>query len=274
MSLLQTSESDTFTADELAAFDRDGFVVARGLGSEAFVAEMLSVTLEELARNDGPREFEAELQYPGAPSSMAATGGDTLRRLKQAHARHPVFTTWLSQPALGGRLRQLLGPEVVCPLAHHNCVMTKQPRHSSDTGWHQDIRYWSFERPELVSTWLALGPETPENGGLHVIPGSHRETYSGTRFDEELFLREDGTENRELLNRAVPVTLAAGDVLFFHCRTFHAATRNHSEQPKFSIVFTFRPADNPPLPGTRSSAMPEILLPSGEPSASANRPTA
>lgn len=253
--------ADTFNPDELAEFDRAGFAIVRGLADESLVSEMLAVTLEELSRDRGPREFEAELQYPGAPDSRDAKGGDTLRRLKQAHARHPVFTRWMADPRLGGRLRQLLGPRVVCPLAHHNCIMTKQPRHSSDTGWHQDIRYWAYERPELVSVWLALGPETTENGCLYVIPGSHRETYSGTRFDEELFLREDEPENRDLLDRAVPVTMQAGDVLFFHCRTFHAASRNHAEAPKFSVVLTFRSEENRPLPGTRSSAMPEILLP-------------
>ena len=143
--------------------------------------------------------------------------------------------------------------------------MTKQPRHSNDTGWNQDIRYWTFERPELVSAWLALGPEIPENGCLHLIPGSHRETYSGTRFDEDLFLREDLPENEPLIGKAVPARLEAGDVLFFHCRAFHAASRNHTESPKFSVVFTFRPEDNRPVPGTRSNGLPELLLPESPP---------
>jgi phytanoyl-CoA hydroxylase len=55
--------------------------------------------------------------------------------------------------------------------------------------------------------------------------------------------------------------LDPGDVLFFHCRTFHAAGRNQTSEIKFSAVFTFRPADNSPKPGTRSAAMPELLLP-------------
>jgi phytanoyl-CoA hydroxylase len=273
--LATPSAAETFLlgADDLARFERDGYVVARGLVPDAMRAEMLTVTLEELSRDRGPREFEAELQYPGAPQSRDDAGGNTLRRLKQAHARHPVFTRWLGDPALGGRLRQLLGGRVVCPLAHHNCIMTKLPRHSSDTGWHQDVRYWSFERPELVSSWLALGPETRENGCLQLVPGSHRQTYARDRFDDDLFLREDLDENRALLAGAVHAELEPGDVLFFHARTFHAATRNHTDQPKFSVVFTFRPEDNRPRPGTRSSSLPEILLPEVEPIRDAGRPT-
>ena len=37
--------------------------------------------------------------------------------------------------------------------------MTKQARYSSSTGWHRDSRYWHFQRPELISVWLALRDE-------------------------------------------------------------------------------------------------------------------
>jgi phytanoyl-CoA hydroxylase len=181
--------------------------------------------------------------------------------LKQALARDPCFLEWVSSPGLARRLGQLLGPRIIMPLAHHNCVMTKQPHYSSDTGWHQDIRYWSYERSELVSVWLALTPETLDNGCLRVIPGTHLTVLERLRFDEDLFLRGDLPENQELIARAVPVELEPGDVLFFHARTFHAASRNHSQATKYSVVFTFRPADNPPRRGSRSAAMPELLFP-------------
>jgi phytanoyl-CoA hydroxylase len=138
--------------------------------------------------------------------------------------------------------------------------MTKQPEFSSDTGWHQDIRYWSFTRPELVSVWLALGAETLDNGCLHLIPGSHRMTFERHRFDEDLFFRPDLPENSHLISTKIAAELSPGDVLFFHGRTFHAASRNFTPNPKFSVVFTVRPADNPPLPGTRSASMPELLI--------------
>ena len=193
--------------------------------------------------------------------SRSAVGGRTVRRLKLAHCRDVVFTEWLMCPELVGRLRQLVGPQVVAPLAHHNCIMTKQPRHSSETGWHQDIRYWSFERPELVSVWLALGREHPENGCLQLVPGTHRESFDRSRFDDDLFLRGDLPENQALMAGAVTAELEPGDVLFFHCRTFHAAGRNQTDEPKYSLVFTFRPLDNRPLPGSRSASLPELLIP-------------
>jgi phytanoyl-CoA hydroxylase len=221
---------------------------------------MRSVANEHLTRRIEPLELETDLHYPGAPASTKAEGGNTIRRLLQAQGRHPVFTRWLTSPQLTGRLHQLLGPKVIMPLAHHNCVMTKQARYSSETGWHQDIRYWSFERPELITAWLALGNETPENGGLKIIPGTHRLYFDATRLDEASFLREDLAENRALIDNHTDVMLQSGDVLFFHCRTLHAAGRNRTKEPKLSVVFTFRPADNLPLPGTRSTSLPELLF--------------
>ena len=167
---------------------------------------------------------------------------------------------WATAAPVAVRLRQLLGPRVALAQAHHNCVMTKDPRYSSLTSWHRDIRYWAFERPELVSVWFALGPERVDNGCLLVIPGTHRMDFAAERLDEAQFLRTDVAENGELLRSQIPVELEPGDVLFFHCRLFHAAGNNRSTQTKFSAVFTYHAADNAALPGTRSAGQPDIPL--------------
>jgi len=249
------------SATDIEKFQRDGYLIQRGFSAPATVEALRDIAEEHLRREIVPLEYEADLHYPGAPSSRNAEGGRTVRRLLQAQGRHPAFTEWLNQPALLMRLHQLLGADVLMPLAHHNCIMTKQPRFSSDTSWHQDIRYWSFERAELINVWLALGPERKDNGCLQLIPGSHRLTYSTAQFDSAQFFRQDAAENQALLAQAIDAELDAGDILLFHCRTLHAATRNFSDQTKFSAVFTFRAGDNPPLPGTRSASLPELRLP-------------
>lgn len=253
--------ADGFSADEIAQFERDGFVIVRGLAASDWAARMLQVIREHLERELPPVELEADVHYPGSPESIDQPGGRTIRRLKQAHSRDIVFTEWICHFPLVRRLTQLLGPGVVMPLAHHNCVMTKQPHHSSDTRWHRDIRYWNFARPELVNVWLALGDEYPDNGGLFIIPGSHRIELQPVQLDDDLFFREDVPINQPLLDSAVPVELSAGDVLFFHARLLHSASRNNTGQTKYSAVFTFRPADNPPLPDSRSAAAGEVVLP-------------
>jgi phytanoyl-CoA hydroxylase len=248
------------TQAERARFRADGYIVVPQLADAATRAHLLACARADLAAEAAPVEYEAQLRYPGAPASLDAPGGHTVRRLLQACGRDPAFRAWATSPALALRLRQLVGPHVALAQAHHNCVMTKQPAYSSVTGWHQDIRYWSFDRPELVSVWLALGDETPENGALSVIPGSHCIDFDPRQADEGLFLRDDLPENRALIARRVQVTLRAGDVLFFHCRTLHAAGANRTGATKFSLVFTYHALDNAPRPGTRSASLPSIQL--------------
>jgi len=255
------STSLEFTPAELERFQQDGYIIVRQLAEAGQQQQMLEATMVGLAGPVHPVEFETEVQYPGAPASRTEHGGDTIRRLKEAHARHPAFTQWITHPKLVHRLQQLLGPRVVMPLAHHNCVMTKHPKFSSETHWHQDIRYWSFQTPELISVWLALGHENQQNGCLYVIPGTHRMNFTRDQFDDRMFFRADHPENQRLINTQIPVELEPGDTLLFHCKTLHAAGRNTTNQSKYSVVFTFRSADNAPLPGSRSAGMAEILLP-------------
>jgi phytanoyl-CoA hydroxylase len=249
-----------FSSAELEQFQRDGYVVVRGLAPAPMRERMAAVAKSHLASGMAPVEYEVDVRYPGAPQSQDAPGGRTVRRLLQACARDPAFREWATSGVLRDRLVQLLGPRVELSQTHHNCVMTKDPRYSSLTQWHRDIRYWSFERPELVSVWLALGQERYDNGCLLVLPGSHTMEFTPAQLDEAQFLREDVDANRPLLATQRAVELDPGDVLFFHCRLLHAAGHNQTAQTKFSVVHTYHAADNRPLAGSRSAAVPDIPL--------------
>ena len=221
---------------------------------------MKTLAQRHLAHDVQPVEYEAQTKYPGSPASLDAPGGTTVRRLLQVYARDPLFGDWATSRAIRDRLTVLMGPQLELSQAHHNCVMTKNPAFSSATAWHQDIRYWSFEKPELISVWLALGQEHEENGCLLLVPGSHRIDFRREQFDDALFLREDLQENRGILQGRIAAELDEGDVLFFHCRLLHAAGRNRTGLTKFAAVFTYHSAGNPPLAGTRSASLPSMAL--------------
>lgn len=252
---------DRFDAAQLAGFGRDGYLIARGLASRAVIDRMRRLAQEYLRGEAGPLEYEADLGYPGAPASRDAPGGRTVRRLLQAYARDAAFREWATSSALAARLGQLLAPQVTLSQAHHNCIMTKHPAWASATNWHQDIRYWSFARPDLVSVWVALGRERPENGCLLLLPGTHATDFRFNQFDEAKFLRADLEENRQLMRTQIAAELEPGDALFFHCRLLHAAGSNCTGETKYSVVFTYHAAGNPPLPDTRSASLPGIALP-------------
>lgn len=246
---------------QLEEFQRNGYVVARALLSSERIEQLRASIERNLAPPLAPLEFEADVSYPGSPESQMAVGGQTPRRLLSAYSRDAVFRELAADKRILNALQSLMGASsVMLSQSHHNCVMTKMPGFSSETHWHQDIRYWRFDRPELISVWTALGDEKVANGALRMIPGTHQQDFGRGRFDAKLFLRPELEENVALIESAVDCELSAGDVVFFHSRTFHAAGRNATEQAKLSIAFTYHAADNCAIPATRSSRFPSIPL--------------
>ncbi|MEM7097398.1 MAG: phytanoyl-CoA dioxygenase family protein [Pseudomonadota bacterium] len=256
-----TSERPLDVTQAKAQFQDQGYLVLRS----AVPGEVcLRVKKEvETALNPlvGPAEFEADVGYPGAPSDRDDVGGTTPRRLLHAYARGGQLQRLAENSTVGATLRHLMdGADVMLSQCHHNCVMTKHPGFSSATMWHQDIRYWSFDEPELISAWFSLGPENRQNGALKVIPGSHRLRLPRGRLDKDLFLRPELAANRDLIHSAVHIEIDAGDVLLFHCRLLHAAGKNLTGGVKLSPVFTYHSEKNLPIPGTRSAGFPSIKL--------------
>jgi phytanoyl-CoA hydroxylase len=251
----------TLSELDIEQFHRDGYLIFRGMVTPVACDLMRSVVGRDLRAATPPLEYESEVGYPGAPSSLDAPGGRTVRRLRGAYDRHPCLRTWAEDPRLIARLSQLFGERVCLTRAHHNCVMTKHPDFGTATGWHRDIRYWAYTRPDLISVWLALGHEEARNGALKFIPGSHRIPLAPDQMDALDFLRPEVPQNQALFARGVAPVLEQGDVVLFHSKLFHAAGRNDSERMKASVVFAYRGASNPPVQGTRSAAAGEVALP-------------
>ncbi len=246
---------------DVERFNRQGYLVVRQFASPTEVEALRARVATMLDPLQGPVEFEADTGYPGAPASRADAGGQTPRRLLHAYSRDELIRTFARHARVKQKLTELFGGRTpLLSQCHHNCVMTKHPGYSSRTMWHQDIRYWSFERADLISTWLALGAERRSNGALLVIPGSHMLQLDASRYDEALFLRPELPGNQSLLAQAQMVELDAGDLLYFHCRLFHAAGRNEMHALKCSLVFSYHDIDNHAVPHTRSAVYPSIPL--------------
>lgn len=249
---------------EKTQFTQQGFLIKRQFVARDTVAELHKHALADLHNRVKPFELEVQVHYPGAPKSIRAAGGDTIRRLRMAYTRGACFKHWAENPRVSTIVKSLLDADrVLLTQSHHNCIMTKQPQFSSETHWHKDVRYWHFSSDALVNTWLALGSEHKGNGCLQILPGSHLWQPETCQLDEALFLKKDLPENQSWLDKAVHVELEAGDVLFFHAAAFHAAGRNQSDQPKIALVLTYHGDSNPPLEDTQSTRFTEIELSAG-----------
>ena len=238
-------------------FNNNGYLIRRSLvsGAELEAIKNAAIELADAARP--PAEYEADVHYEGAPLSREHEGGQTVRRFLDVFDRHPAFSQFGRNEQVRNVLSGLMNGPIYLVRSHHNSLMTKNPKYSSQTNWHRDIRYWQYDHENLISVWLALGHETRENGALMLIPGSHRLEFERQNFDEKLFFKKDLPENKALIDSAVLAELEPGDVLFFHCRTLHAASNNRTNITKHSLVYTYRPGNTSPVENTRSSLKPD-----------------
>jgi phytanoyl-CoA hydroxylase len=232
---------------QLQTFEQDGFLLLRNFAPLSLCEEILEAAKEEIRQMKPPIETEEE--YLGVPQGSKTT----LRRLRQVYYRHPVFAKWMHNDDIRPILQQVLKERPILTLAHHNSIMTKMPETSTETCWHQDIRYWRFDSSNLVSVWLALGEERIENGLLEFIPGSHKLRLDPEQFDAKVCFREDTEENQKLIAQKVHYDLNPGDIVIFHALTLHHAWQNRTDKPKISFVYTVRGESVSALPDTRSA---------------------
>ena len=257
------------TKEELETFESKGYLVLRKFADEAQCDTILDIAKAHLKHKVPPIETESEYVGKSKEEREMISDGHaeqleeriTVRRLRQVYHRDIVFKRWMESEKIRPLLKQILGESPVITIAHHNSIMTKMPHTSTETSWHQDIRYWRFEDDNLVSVWLALDEENSENGVLEFIPGSHKMVFAPEQFDEKEYFLENRAENRILADSREQTVLQKGDVVFFHSKLLHRANRNRTQSPKISFVYTVHGISNHPVPGTRSSEYPEVILP-------------
>ncbi|PLY08064.1 MAG: phytanoyl-CoA dioxygenase family protein [Arcobacter sp.] len=238
--------------EQLDKFKEDGFLVIKDFAEQELCDKILNKAKEHLEKKQAP--IESEQEYMNLDDDFI-----TVRRLRQVYDREAIFKEWMTNTKIKPILRQVLNDTPILTLAHHNSIMTKLPHESTRTFWHQDRRYWHFENDDLVSVWLSLGDEFLENGLLEFIPASHKINFSKERFDEDSNFLDDNEENKKLIKTKVHENLSKGDIVLFHCKTLHHASRNISDEAKISFVYTVRAQSNKPLKNTRSDYKEVIL---------------
>ena len=81
-------------------FQRDGYVIVRGLAGREDIEAMREAVLHALDPLQAPAEFETDVGYPGSPASRDAEGGNTrggcCRRIRAARssAGGPPRRSW------------------------------------------------------------------------------------------------------------------------------------------------------------------------------------
>ncbi len=202
----------------LEAFRRDGFALAPPLVSQADI---------EAVRG------EIVTMVAGLPT------GHRPENLRDPHDVCPRFLALcLDSPIVRGAER-LLGPEL---LMWGSYGFAKPPRDGLPVDWHQDGRYFPLEPMETITAWLPLDDADESNGGLQVIPGSHRPrrflahaTHDDWGRARALPLGIEGTDEK----RARTLSVKAGEVEYHDPYLVHGSGPNRSDRPRRAIQILY-----------------------------------
>lgn len=222
------SESTAKSPDDLtAAFQRDGFVVARGLLS---TEEAVFIRDAFMAANaDGPVRGLSEIRDKGRNAYDPADPLAFYPRMMFPH-RHPdkplgqLARRYLLDDRIKTVLAACLKDE---PLAVQTMFYFKPPG-ARGQDFHQDNFYLRVKPGTCMAAWIALDDCDAENGGMMCVPetGDHaivcpEQADLSVSFTTEHVPIPDG-------KRAVLPILKPGDVLFFNGSTIHGSGPNTS----------------------------------------------
>jgi ectoine hydroxylase-related dioxygenase (phytanoyl-CoA dioxygenase family) len=226
------------TTEEIAAFERQGFLLCGQILDEGEVAAL---------REAFARLFREEYDLGVAPDTVAwRPGGDPLitRQICNGWRSDRVFRDHVLRPDLAALAAQLMRTDTV--RVFHDQALHKPPRGGKPVVWHQDYGYWQILTPaEMVSLWIALDDVTADGGCLQFIEGSHR---WGLQPPPDAFLGDDMDEALRTLTvppetpiRKVPIVVPAGHGTFHHCLTFHGSDVNRSAGVRRAVVTHYMP---------------------------------
>jgi hypothetical protein len=222
------------TAKEKKQFEKDGFIIVRGLFSKEEIE-----SLNKKVRNDHQMEQAAALKDDGKGNSMRLTiwnqPGDGL---------YGMFSRCKK---LVNKVEALLGGEVY---HYHSKMSLKDAKVGGAFSWHQDYGYWYQHNllfPDLCSVMIAVDKATKENGCLQVIRGSQKmgrvnHTLKGDQAGADMERVKEVSKIRE----KEYCEMDPGDALFFHCNLLHSSAPNKSENPRWAMICAYNKATNNP----------------------------
>jgi hypothetical protein len=223
------------TPAQRADFERDGYVLARGL-FDAGETQLLREAMEK-------DPAIAAHVYNRHDATGAAT-----RMVTWNHPGDSVYGMAARSTRMVDTMEDLLGGEVY---HYHSKLTAKEPHDGGAWEWHQDYGYWYNNGclfPLMASCMIALDRTTRANGCLQVLRGSHlmgridHGLLEGQQVGADLSRVEEARARLE----TVYAEMDPGDGLFFHCNTLHRSDQNRSPDRRWTLICCYNAARNDP----------------------------
>jgi ectoine hydroxylase len=235
------------TGSDLAGFERDGFLAVDQLISDDEVA-LYRAELERLVADPAVR---------ADPRSIIEPKSRDVRSVFEVHRLSTVFAQLVRDPRVVGRARQILGSDVY---VHQSRINVKPGFGASGFYWHSDFETWHAEdglpNMRTVSVSVALTENRDTNGGLMIMPGSHRHFLgcSGEtpkdNYKKSLQMQDAGTPSDAALTRMADAhgirlfTGRAGSATWFDCNCMHGSGDNITPYARSNVFIVFNSVEN------------------------------
>jgi ectoine hydroxylase-related dioxygenase (phytanoyl-CoA dioxygenase family) len=227
------------TPIDVSTYAEQGFAVVPGvLGpAEIRAARDESDRLMQLCASDRRRyapRLELEVDHLAAEHRA---GMDTvIRKIEPISDLSAFFADMAFRDAIADPARAVFHDDVAL---FEDKLNLKLPG-GSPYPWHQDWPCcWRAHTDELITCFVYLDDADHANGCLQVIPGSHLGRpllpFRGSGHFEVDPSAVDSS-------RALPVPLAAGDMIVFDPYLLHFSDLNRGTTPRRAIIYTYHPA--------------------------------
>lgn len=229
-----------FGADDIAAYHRDGFFLAKGLVSPATITELLQgvdrllcskvVDVQESSSSNVFAEIHQKIMLLAQRDRAALAGVyDAMRKL---------LPFWSLVSELGASVRALTGyrsPGVIFRGCGIRLDLPNEDQWRSQ--WHQEY-HSQMSSVEGVTAWFNLVGVQHEMGPVELLQGSHRGGLLPIHCNDPMNTQKNYTQtflldSPEELSKKYPrvrFETEVGDVLFLHFLTVHQSGFNRSEQ--------------------------------------------
>lgn len=134
--------------------------------------------------------------------------------------RSPALARYVLHAGMVELAADLLGPDV---RFWWDQGINKSPGAGSPIPWHQDNGYEKGRMQAYLTCWLALDDSSLENGGLLVLPGSHREGQRDHVFEGAHAVIPEVDDAG-----AIALDAAAGELLVFSSLLVHETVGNQT----------------------------------------------
>jgi ectoine hydroxylase len=242
-----TETDGPFDAATLAGHDARGYSVVEGLLSPAEV----QAYWQELVRLSSDEELKKTERI------IIEKKSGEVRSIFDVHELSELIGELVRDPRVLDRARQILGSDVYI---HQSRVNYMPGFRGTGFYWHSDFETWHAEDgmpiPRAVSCSIALTDNYPFNGGLMVMPGSHRtfvqcagETPENN-YKSSLKEQEVGVPSEEDITKMAAehgidqFTGQAGSALWFDSNILHGSGNNITPYPRSNIFLVFNSVEN------------------------------